>query len=39
VLEHTPDGELGARGRAVELVGRDAADDADEKRSQLVELG
>ena len=39
VLEHAPDGELGARGRVVELVGRDTADDADEKWGQLVELG
>ena len=39
VLEHAAHGELGARRRPVELVGRDAGDDAAEQRAELVELG
>ena len=38
VLEHAAHGEVGARRRSVELVGRDAGDHAAEERAELVEL-
>jgi hypothetical protein len=36
--EYTPDREIGTRCRAVELVGSNSADDANEQRAELVKL-